>query len=133
MAERTGREIVVWVLQLVAGAILLWAGSTKFAATAGNVFVFSELGMEPTGRIIIGLIEVSAAAMLLTSSYAAVGALFGFGTMCGAVIAHVSILGFDVEGDGGIHVALLVAVLVSTATVVISRRATLPLIGSTLE
>jgi hypothetical protein len=89
--------------------------------------------MEPTGRFIIGTIECVSALMLLTASYAALGALFGFGMMCGAFIAHTSVLGFDVRSDGGLHVVMLATVAVSTAVIVVVRRTTLPLIGSTLE
>ena len=128
-----GKEIGLWVLQIVSAAILLWAGVTKFMATPGNVFVFTELGMEPTGRFLIGVIECLAAIALLTKGYAALGALFGFGTMCGAIIAHGSVLGFDVQGDRGLHIALLVTVAISTLLIVIARRGSLPLIGSTLE
>ncbi len=81
--------------------LLLWAAVSKFSATAGNVFIFTELGMEPTGRIIIGLIEATAALMLMTKNYPAMGALLGIGVLCGAVIAHVSILGFNVKAIRG--------------------------------
>jgi len=127
------KGILLGSLQIVSAVILLFAGVTKFLATEGNVFIFTELDMEPTGRIIIGLIETAAALMLMTKNYAAMGALFGLGTMCGAVIAHVSILGFNVQGDQGLHIVALSTVVLCTGTVLIARRKTLPLIGPTLD
>lgn len=123
----------LWSLQIFSAVILLFAGVTKFLGTEGTVFIFTELDMEPTGRIIIGLIETAAALMLMTKNYAAMGALLGIGTMCGALIAHVSILGFNVQGDHGLHIVALSAVVLCTGTVLIARRKTLPFIGPTLD
>jgi hypothetical protein len=125
-------EKTLRMLQYSAALILAWAGLTKFAATEGNVFIFAALGMEPFGRILIGVIEVCAAMMLTGVRFAALGALLGFGTMCGAVIAHVSILGPTVRGDQGLHLVLLACVSCATAVVLVARRRSLPLIGPTL-
>ncbi len=127
------KGLLIGLLQIVAAVILLWAAVSKFSATAGNVFIFTELGMEPTGRIIIGLIEATAALMLMTKNYPAMGALLGIGVLCGAVIAHVSILGFNVQGDKGLHVVLLFTAVLGTGTVLIARRKTLPFIGGTFD
>ena len=127
------KGLLFGLLQILAAAILLGAAVGKFSSTAGDVFIFTELGMEPTGRIIIGLIEATAALMLLTKNYPALGALLGIGVMCGAVIAHVSVLGFNVQGDRGLHIVLLLTVVLSSGTVLIARRKTLPFIGPTLD
>ncbi len=123
---------VLWSCQIVAAMIIGFAAVTKFVGTDGSVFIFSALGMEPFGRYLIGAIELTAASMLLTSGFAAIGALFAIGTMLGATIAHLSYLGLDVDGDAGARVMMLSVVLTTAVPVLIARRQNLPLIGSTL-
>ena len=93
--------------------------------------LFEMLGMEPHGRIIIGSIEL-VAALLLVSPQAAIGALLAVGVMLGAIIAHFTVLGMNVGGDGGLRVMLLTVVFATSASVLIARRRDLPIVGSTL-
>ena len=65
---------ILWVFRLVAAGILLPVGYNKLMGGEMSSMLFGMLGMEPHGRIIIGLIEV-AAALLLLSPQAASGAL----------------------------------------------------------
>ena len=118
-----------WIFRLVAAGILLPVGSVKLAG--GDVVLFEMLGMEPHGRIIIGSIEL-VAALLLVSPQAAIGALLAVGVMFGAIIAHFTVLGMNVGGDGGLRVMLLTVVFATSASVLIARRRDLPIVGSTL-
>ncbi len=127
------KDMLIGSLQIISAGIFLFAAVTKFMATEGNVYIFEKLDMEPTGRIIIGFIESAAALMLLTKNYSAMGALLGIGTMCGAVIAHASVLGVNIQGDNGVHIILLALVMLSCGTVLIVRRKNLPFIGPTLD
>ena len=72
-----GKEIALWICQIVAGLILLAVGGVKFLGRPADVFIFSELGMEPFGRHLIGVLEMMAGGMLLTRSFAALGGLLG--------------------------------------------------------
>jgi uncharacterized membrane protein YphA (DoxX/SURF4 family) len=117
-------------LRLVVAAILLPVGYSKLAAGGMDVMLFERLGMEPHGRIIIGLLEITAG-LLMLSPQAASGALIAVGIMFGAILAHSTVLGVDV-GDGGRHVAMLTLVLVSSILVLYARRRDLPIIGKTL-
>jgi len=125
------KTIILWLLQLIVASILFGAAWAKLSSQPNSIYIFTELGMEPAGRFIIGVIECSAAFFLLTNRLAATGALFAVGTMLGAIIAHVSILGFSVLGDEGRHIVMLALVLCSALTVTIVRRRQLPLIGNT--
>lgn len=127
-----GKESLLWVCQVIAGGILLWAGGIKFTAQPTDVFIFTELAMEPFGRNLIGALEVLAGGMLLTRSFAALGGLLGLGVMLGATIAHISVLGMIVQDDGGMHIGMLAIVIATTTSVTIGRRESLPFIGSTL-
>ena len=126
------RDVLLWACQILAAAVIGFAGVTKLLSTEGNVHIFTELGMEPVGRYLIGVLETAAALLLLTRGFAALGALLTIGMMCGATIAHATVLGFSVQGDGGLHILLLVLVWLTATPVLIVRRRTLPLIGRTL-
>jgi len=120
-----------WIFRLVAAGILLPVGYHKLVAGEMTTRVFETLGMEPHGRIVIGLVEMSAA-LLLVSPYAAIGALLAVGVMLGAIIAHLTVLGVEVGGDGGLLVIFLGVVLASSSAVLVARRSELPIVGSTL-
>jgi uncharacterized membrane protein YphA (DoxX/SURF4 family) len=65
------------------------------------VYIFTQLGAEPAGRIGSGVIELIAGVALLLPRFSVWGAILAFGTMCGAVFSHILILGIDIKGDGG--------------------------------
>ncbi|MDA1194552.1 MAG: DoxX family protein [Planctomycetota bacterium] len=96
----------LWICQLGAAGILFFAGQGKLAGDAHAISMFSDLGMEPAGRIAIGALECGAAILLLIRQSAVYGALLGLGVMCGAIIGHLTVLGL-----GGLPFALLVAAL----------------------
>lgn len=125
--------IIVWTLQIICAGILLFTSLVKLTSHPNSIFVFTELGMEPTGRYIIGVIELIIAISLLTSRLAAAGAFLALGTMLGAIIAHISVLGANVLGDGGRHLLMLGTVIGSAITIVIIRRRQIPLIGNTFR
>ena len=122
---------VLWILQLVCAGILLFTAWSKLSSQPNAILIFSELGMEPAGRYIIGVIELLAALFLISGRAAALGGLLAVGTMCGAIIAHISILGLNVRGDHGRHVMMLAIVATSAAIVTVVRRRQLPIIGNT--
>lgn len=123
---------LVWICQLVAAFIIGGAGVLKLMGNPVDIFVFSQLGMEPFGRYLIAILEALASLLLFSGTFAAPGALLAIGTMMGAAIAHITVLGFDVQGDGGMHIAFLTTVVLSAGSVLLARRRELPLVGSTL-
>lgn len=124
-------KALVWILQLGAAGILLPVAFAKLTAGPNDVRLFTDLGMEPHGRIIIGVIEMIAG-LLLLSPYAAIGALLSVGVMIGALIGHATVLGFIVYDDGGKHVILLGIELLTAGTVLLLRRNEIPGFGKVL-
>lgn len=100
-----------WLLRLVAAAILLQAASSKFTGQEDVVTLFTRLGMEPAGRILIGTLEALAAVMILVPYSIAYGALLGIGVMTGALIGHFTELG--VTGEMGSLTLMAFVVLAS--------------------
>jgi hypothetical protein len=97
-----------FVLSLIAAIILLQTLFFKFTGAEESVWIFTTLGAEPLGRIGSGIVELVAAALLFWPAYRWVGALLALGTMSGAILSHVAILGIEVKGDGGTLFALAV-------------------------
>lgn len=86
-----------WILRLVASVILLQTLYFKFTAHPDSVALFTKLGMEPGGRILVGLAELLTAVLLILRPTIPLGALLGTGLMAGALMSHLTRLGF--EGD----------------------------------
>ena len=126
------KTTILWILQLTVAVILFPAGFSKLASGAGDIQIFTALGMEPYGRYMIGIIECLSALAMLHPRQSAIGGLFATGVMCGALLAHSFVLGFDILGDGGKHILLLAVVIFCAATVTIVRRKNLPFIGRSL-
>jgi hypothetical protein len=119
------QNIIAWVAQLVAAVILFQTLFFKFTGAAESVYIFTTLGIEPWGRLGSGVVELVAAGLLLWPRFAALGALLGLGVMAGAIGAHLTKLGIEVQGDGGTLFGLAVATAVCCVAVVYLRQATL--------
>jgi uncharacterized membrane protein YphA (DoxX/SURF4 family) len=121
--------IVSWALQLVVAGILLQTLFFKFTGAEESVYIFTIVGAEPWGRIGSGVVELIAAALLLIPALVPYGALLTLGTMSAALLSHLTILGIEVKGDGGLLFALALACFVGSSIIVVLRRSQLPLIG----
>lgn len=89
------------IMSLVAAAILLQTLYFKFSAHPDSVFIFSQLGLEPYGRIGLGIIELITGILLMFRRTALFGAILGLGIISGAIFSHLFILGIEVQNDGG--------------------------------
>jgi hypothetical protein len=119
-----------WLLQIAVAVILLQTLFFKFTGAPESVYIFTKVGAEPWGRYGSGVMELIAAALLLIPGYAAFGALLGLAVGIGAVVSHLTVLGIDVQGDGGLLFALACVVLIGSAIVLAVRRRELPLRGA---
>lgn len=86
--------IVSWVCQIAVAAILSPAVYYKFVSADAAIQNFTTLGMEPTGRYVVAVLELVTILMLLIPQSVAWGAILGWGLMSGALIAHATELGF---------------------------------------
>jgi len=127
------QTLTSWGLQLLAAGILLQTLFFKFTGAEESVYIFSTLGAEPWGRIGSGVMELIASILLLVPSTVPIGAVLAIGVMAGAIASHLTILGIEVKGDGGLLFGLAVVTLVSSAIVLFLRRAQLPVVGRYFE
>jgi uncharacterized membrane protein YphA (DoxX/SURF4 family) len=94
-------NILLWICRLLAAIIMLQTLYFKFSAAEESVYIFSQLGIEPWGRIGSGIVELIASALILYPPLTVYGAVLALGTMSGAIAAHIFKLGISVQGDGG--------------------------------
>lgn len=118
-----------WALQLLVAGILLQTLFFKFTGAAESVYIFSTLGAEPWGRIGSGVVELIAAILLLVPATTTVGAAVALGVMVGAIMTHLTVLGIEIQGDGGLLFYLALTVFVASAIILLLRRAEIPFIG----
>lgn len=93
--------ILFWAARIVAALLLLQTLFFKFTAAPESVEIFSKLGIEPWGRIGTGIFELIAAILILVPSTVWLGSLLAVGLMAGAVFSHLTVLGIEVQHDGG--------------------------------
>ena len=122
-----------WILQLLVAGILLQTLFFKFTGAEESVYIFSTLGVEPWGRIGSGVVELFAALLLLAPATASLGAGLTMGLMLGAIASHLTILGIEVKGDGGLLFALAITAFTASAIVLFIRRRQIPFVSRYLE
>ena len=120
---------VSWALQLIVAGILLQTLFFKFTGAAESVYIFSTLGAEPWGRIGSGVVELIAALLLLFPATVTMGAILALGVIAGAIVSHLTVLGIEVQGDGGLLFFLALAVFVSSVAILFLRRGDIPVLG----
>jgi uncharacterized membrane protein YphA (DoxX/SURF4 family) len=126
------QAIVSWMLQVVVAAILLQTLFFKFTGAEESVYIFTQLGMEPWGRIGSGIAELIAAILLLVPLTITLGAFLSLGVIAGAIASHLTKLGIVVQDDGGLLFGLAVVVFAGSAAILYLRRKEIPIIGARL-
>jgi putative oxidoreductase len=119
------------LLRGVAAVILLQTLFFKFTGAVESVYIFSTLGAEPWGRIGSGVVELVASVLLLLPRTRVYGALLALGTMAGAILSHLAVLGIALPAvdDRGELFALAVAVAACSVGVLLLHRDELPVVG----
>lgn len=117
---------VSWIAQAVVAAILLQTLFFKFTGAPESVYIFSAVGMEPVGRYASGVAELAAAVLLLWPRRAWAGALLALAVISGAIFFHLTKLGIEVQGDGGLLFGLALVVFAGSLLVLGLRRREVP-------
>ena len=111
--------------RIIAAVIMLQTLYYKFTASEESVFIFTTVGMEPWGRIGVGVLELVASVLILIKFTAWMGALLALGLMGGAIIMHLTILGIEVGGDGGRLFVYALIVAVCSGIVLLFNKTTI--------
>lgn len=118
----TPQKVVSWIFQLAAAIILLQTLYFKFTGAPESIYIFETVGMEPWGRFGSGIAELIAAILLFIPRKSWLGAVVGLGVISGAVFFHLTILGIEIQGDGGTLFYLAITVFISCLVVLFIRR-----------
>jgi uncharacterized membrane protein YphA (DoxX/SURF4 family) len=124
-------KIVSWIAQLVAISIMGQTLFFKFSGAEESIRLFTELGMEPEGRLLIGILELVACILLIIPASITFGAMLGSALMAGAIIGHCTQLGW--QGERFQLGMLAIVVLVACSVILYIRRYTIPLLGTALQ
>ena len=73
----------------------------KFGVHEDSIYIFTTLGLEPYGRIGIGVMELIASILILLKRTSWAGALLTFGLMASAIFSYLTQLGIEVKSDDG--------------------------------
>ena len=119
---KTSYLILYWAARIIAAIILLQTLFFKFTGASESVEIFTKVGMEPWGRIGVGILELIAAGLLLVNATAWLGAGLALGLMLGAIFMHLTILGISVQDDGGYLFFLALVVAVCAAVVLVMNK-----------
>jgi len=114
--------ILFHITRIVAALIMLQTLYFKFSGAEESIYIFSTVGMEPWGRYLVGASELVASILLLVPRFAVFGAVISIGLMAGAIGMHLTLLGIEVQDDGGALFYLALAVLLCTLYVLFSKR-----------
>ena len=120
-------SLISQILSLIVAIILLQTLYFKFTAAPESVYIFTAIGMEPWGRIGIGIMELIAGILLLYRPTRAVGALLSLGVISGAIFFHLTILGIVVQQDGGLLFGLAVTVFIVSSALLRIHFSELPI------
>lgn len=112
-----------WATRLVAAFVLFQTLFFKFTGTEESVYIFTTVGIEPWGRIGVGILELIAAVLLIIPGTAWLGGILGLGLMLGAITMHLTILGIVVRDDGG-YLFFLAVLVASCSAYVMIRNGT---------
>ncbi len=124
---------ISWIAQIIAAVILGQSLFFKFGGAPEAVQLFTALGVEPWGRLAVGTFELVVVVLLLVPRTAAIGAIAAMGLMVGAIGSHLTVLGIDLQGDGGALFAMALIVLAASLTVAIIRRREIPIVGAVFK
>lgn len=124
--------ILTWACRLLAAAILIQTLYFKFTAAPESVYIFTKVGLEPWGRIGSGIAELIAAVLLFVPGLTWLGAGLALGVIGGAIMSHLTVLGIEVQGDGGLLFGLALVVAACCLILLWLDRGRIPILGKLL-
>ncbi|MDO5970198.1 DoxX family protein [Flavivirga aquimarina] len=117
------KRYIPLALRIIVAIILLQTLRFKFTGHPDSVYIFSQVGLEPYGRIGIGVLELIAGILLLIPKTVWAGTILTLGIIGGAIFMHLTQLGIEVNNDGGVlFITAVVTFVLSTIILYIYKN-----------
>lgn len=116
------RNGLLWVLRLVPAIILLQTLYFKFAAHPQSVKLFTQIGMEPYGRLGSGMVELIATLLILIPRFTGYGAILGLIMMAGALFFHLTKIGIYFDGDPVLFIYAVITFICCAGLIFVYRN-----------
>ena len=117
------------VLRIIVAIILIQTLRFKFTGHPDSIYIFETVGLEPYGRIGIGILELIAGVLLLIPRTVWVGATLTPGIIGGAIMMHLTKLGIEINNDGGVLFTTALLTFALATIVLYSYKKDIPFIG----
>ncbi|WP_299097818.1 DoxX family protein [Winogradskyella sp.] len=124
---------IIFILRIAVAVILIQTLRFKFTAHPDSVYIFETVGLEPYGRIGIGILELIAGILLLIPKTVWIGALLTLGLIGGAILMHLTQLGINVNNDGGVLFYTAIITFLLSVVILYYYRKDIPVIGQKLS
>ena len=127
------KKYIPLLLRIVVAIILVQTLRFKFTAHPDSVYIFTKVGLEPNGRIFIGVLELIAAILLLIPKTVWAGALLTLGVIGGAIILHLTRLGIEINNDGGVLFITALVTFILSLIILYQHKKDIPFVGKKLS
>ena len=125
------KTIGTWILRIIPAFIFIQTLFFKFMGAPETLYIFETLGLpDPMWRILSAVSELIIAILILVPRTTGIGALLGAGMMVGALTSHLTILGIEVQGDGGTLFGMGIVVLICCSILVWKNRESIPVVNT---
>ncbi|WP_298551809.1 DoxX family protein [uncultured Algibacter sp.] len=120
------KKHIPFALRLIVAVILIQTLRFKFSAHPDSVYIFKTVGLEPVGRIGIGILELIAGILLLIPKTVWIGAGLTLGIIGGAIMMHLTQLGIEVRNDDGVLFGTAIVTFALSAIILYLYRKDIP-------
>lgn len=117
------------ILRIAVAIILIQTLRFKFLAHPDSVYIFEKIGLEPYGRIGIGIFELIAGILLLIPKTVWIGAALTIGVIGGAIFMHLTQLGIVINNDNGLLFITAVATFLMTSYLLYIYKKDIPFLN----
>ncbi|SEB53685.1 hypothetical protein SAMN04489761_1272 [Tenacibaculum sp. MAR_2009_124] len=125
------KKHIPFLLKVIAAIIMLQTLFFKFSGAQESIDLFTIVAGENEAimRIGTGIIELIASILLFVPSKTWVGAILTIGLMGGAIMSHITKIGIEHNGDGGILFASAIATFVIGGILLILNKKDVPFLN----
>ena len=127
------KKYLLLAIRIIVAIILVQTLRFKFTSHPDSIYIFSKVGLEPNGRIIIGVLELIAAFLLLIPKTVWAGALLTVGVIGGAIVMHLTRLGIEINNDGGILFITALVTFILSLIILYWYKKDIPVVGKALS